>query len=107
MTQVWARSVAAGMDDAVFWGSTPAETAELATELRTRHEAEVRAANQRAGLVAAQIVNLAGKTSKKTVRAEDFFRDPGASKPAEDPGAKVTRKALLMWGEMTRGVTIQ
>lgn len=74
MPDAWARSVAAGIEDRVFWGSTPWEVNLLGVELMRVQGAHERAANRRAGLVAAQIVNMAGRQSRRTVDADHFFR---------------------------------
>jgi hypothetical protein len=104
--QAWAPALATGVDDSVFWGSTPAEVAELCTVLEERASsirlATQRAAYQRAGLIAATVANMAGKVSRRTMRATDFFVEPGAELDSPD----AVRNALIMWGEKTRGVRL-
>jgi hypothetical protein len=104
--QVWARALAAGVDDLVFWGSTPAEAAMLFTEVAERELAiwreTQRAANLRAGVIAATIVNMAGKVSKRTAKASEFFIDPRAERDSPE----ALRNALIMWGESTKGVRL-
>jgi hypothetical protein len=104
--QAWAPALAVGVEDLVFWGSTPAEVAELCTVLEERASsirlATQRAAYQRAGLIAATVANMAGKVSRRTMRATDFFVEPGAELDSPD----AVRNALIMWGEKTRGVRL-
>lgn len=73
---VWARAVAAGIPDELFWRSTPAEIAALFRAINERESALQRAANLRSGLVAAVLVNIHRKRGKPPVGPEDFFRDP-------------------------------
>lgn len=95
MDEICANAVAAGMEDAVFWGSTPAETKVRVRALAKRREAEERKANQRAGLIAAQIINMAGKVSRRRYSPDDFWKyDDDESDTPE-----ALRDALLAWAD--------
>lgn len=71
---MWARSVAAGVPDDLYWHLTPADTRVLIEELGERRKADQDAANLRAGVVAATIANIWRKKGSRAIRPQDFFR---------------------------------
>lgn len=107
MTQVWARALAAGVDDAVFWGSTPAEVRTLVgaevERFQDIEESRQRAANLRAGVIAAEVYNSTPGRRGRAKRATDYFEYPGEGRDS----ARNLRAALVVWGEGTRGVKVQ
>lgn len=70
--ELWARAIAAGIPDAVFWRLTPLE---LSHVFAVRRE-QARAATLRAALIAAQIINVNLRAGATPVRPEDFLREP-------------------------------
>lgn len=100
MTTFWAESLAAGVDDEVFWGSTLVEVCEARAAYEARREDAARRADMRAGVVAAQVVNMAGRRAKTAKKPKDFFRY------SDDPKNE-SRAALLKWAHETPGVTVQ
>lgn len=103
MTQVWARALAAGVGDEVFWGSTPVEVQTLVRAYQDAETQRQRAANDRAGVIAAEVHNSApfGKR-RRAKRPSDYFVYPGEG-PDSPPAL---RSALLLWAESTPGVRI-
>lgn len=75
MLEAWSKSVAAGMDDAVFWGCTPSEATLLLGDMAERDQAVARRADLRAGLIAATIVNTTPRKSRRVFQPTDFFPD--------------------------------
>jgi hypothetical protein len=90
----WARALASGIDDALFWGMSPMDTAVLMSELREREGQFQRAANLRAGLIAATIANTTPGVRKR-YRPSDFFPDEHDG-VVDDVDA--LRSALIDWG---------
>jgi hypothetical protein len=101
VAEAWAKALAAGVDDAVFWLSSPAETVLLMTELRDREGELQRAANERTALLAAELYNTAGKQFRGHTSAKDFFATP----PVADEQA--LRGALIAWASRNEGVRVQ
>ena len=70
----WARCVAAGVPDELYWQCTPPEIEALLTALADRDEQQERSAVLRAGLVASAVYNVHRKKGSKALRPEDFLR---------------------------------
>lgn len=94
MRQHWARALASGIDDALFWAMSPADTALLVAQLREREGQLQRAANLRAGLIAATIANTTPGVRKR-YKWTDFFPDDHDG-VVDDVDA--LRAALIDWG---------
>lgn len=75
---LWAKAVAAGIPDELFWRCDIEELVLLLRAIHERDAAIERAANMRAGLIAAVIVNTNPyrKRGAPTVKPADFFREP-------------------------------
>lgn len=94
MRQHWARALASGIDDALFWGMSPADTALLMSEMREREGQLQRAANLRAGVIAATIANTTPGVRKRYKPVDFFPEDRGGV--VDDVDA--LRAALIDWG---------
>lgn len=68
--------MALGIDDALFWRSTPAEIADVMERKAKREAAAERRAALRAGLIAAMIANVHRKKGTRPFRPTDFVRSP-------------------------------
>ncbi len=77
----WAEWTSFGFDDALFWRSTTDEVAAVLERVRERYQRF----DMLAGLVASQVVNMAGKTAKKSVTWKDFFSPRTAGGPRLTP----------------------
>lgn len=71
---MWARCVALGVEDALFWRSTPYETRLLLEAIGKRREEEAHQENLRFGLVAAAIYNNNPHRRGRALQAQDFVR---------------------------------
>lgn len=67
---LWSEWTFLGLDNDLFWDSTLEEVEAVFDRAR---EAD-RKADRRAGLIAAQVTNMAGKVSRRTAKPDDFFR---------------------------------
>lgn len=67
--RLWALSMVVGIPDGLFWTLTAREV----EAVLDRHTELERAANLRAGLVAATVVNVNLKKGAKLVQPRDFF----------------------------------
>lgn len=76
MLESWAGAIAAGVEDTLFWRSTPYETRALIDALIERELAVHDAENVRAGLITSAIYNVNRKKGTKTFKPKDFFREP-------------------------------
>lgn len=103
MEQAWAHSVAAGIDDRLFWALTPAETAQLNETIRDTERELQRGAFMRAGTVAAAIYNST-PGNKRRWTWKDFFEDESEQPPPDTPEG--LRAALLQWATTTSGVKV-
>lgn len=88
---MWARCVAEGVPDEVFWSSRLSEVRELVDAIREREDRLQENANLRAGLVAATMVNMWSKKGARTVQPQDFFRR------REPISAERFRENMLTW----------
>lgn len=106
MTQVWARALAAEVDDEVFWHSTLPEVRALMSAKHDMETQRQKMANTRAGVIAAEVHNSApfGKKTRRARKPSDYFAYPGEGS-IDTP--RNLRTALVMWGERTHGVTVQ
>jgi len=100
---MWARAVAAGIDDALFWELTPDETSLLLTEIAEREGRIRQLAVQLAGTIAATIVNTTPRRSRRAYSWRDFFVMADA---AENDTPEGLRSALLQWAASTKGVRV-
>lgn len=76
MLESWAGAIAAGVEDTLFWRSTPYETRALIDALIEREQATHNAENIRAGLITSAIYNVNRKKGAKAFKPKDFFREP-------------------------------
>jgi hypothetical protein len=67
-------AVTAGIPDDVYWELTFEELGEVFKKVMARRRAEARAADLRAGLIAATIVNMFSKKGTRTFHPQDFVR---------------------------------
>jgi hypothetical protein len=86
----------------VFWRSTPAEVGALLEAIAERDAARERAANLRAGLVAAAVYNVHRRKGAQPIRPEDFLREePKVLTPEEMEqmmdGWMLTHNARQKW----------
>lgn len=73
---MWARAVAAGVSDGLFWSSTPVELEELLYQIGEREKRLQIAATERAGLVASMIYNVNRKRGRRALKPGDFVKRP-------------------------------
>lgn len=78
--ELWAKAIAAGVPDELFWRCTIEDLGLLLRAIHEREAAIQHAANMRAGLVASVLVNIHRKRGAPTVKPQDFFRDPKAER---------------------------
>jgi len=64
--------MAAGIPNALYWTLTPAEVVAVVREVALRE----RAANLRAGLIAATLMNIHRKKGSRLIQPGDFLRRP-------------------------------
>lgn len=96
MTEAWARCVANGVADEVFWASTPLEVRVLVREVTETIKRRERAASLRAGLIAASIYNTTPqKDGGKVWHPEDFVYTP----PRELTGPEMLEE-LRAWARV-------
>lgn len=92
MRQFWARAVAAGVPEDLFWAATPGEVLEVLSAIRRRNEDQERLERERAGLIAAIMVNAWGREKgDRPVRPLDFWRDPDADRLSPDEALQFMR----------------
>jgi hypothetical protein len=96
--QVWAESVAAGIDDALFWELTATETRTLLEALMRRDGERERSALLRAGLVAAAVYNVNRKKGARPLQPKDFVREPVRHLTPEQMD-----RALQAWASRVNG----
>lgn len=94
MVELWARSLAHGVDDSVFWASTPSEVRVLLDAYATVEQRRQRADYQRAGLIAAAVYNVHRKKGTPKLNPMDFW-DFGGRAKNDTPDA--LRGAMLAW----------
>lgn len=90
----WAEWSSFGLDDALFWRSTTEEVSAVLERARGRFERF----DMLAGLIAAQIVNFAGKSSKRSnLTWQDFFsrRPSGAPRLTPEQQARFESRPLM------------
>lgn len=72
------------MPEDLYWRSTPRELCALLEQMTKRAKAESRAANLRAGLIAAQIINVNLARGAAPVRPDHWIpKEPALVSPAE------------------------
>lgn len=74
--QAWAGAVAAGVDDDLFWDTTPTETALVLREIEKREMEREKSAILRAGLITAATYNVHRKKGARALQPKDFIREP-------------------------------
>lgn len=75
MLESWAGAIAAGVEDTLFWRSTPCEVRALIDALIDREQAVNNADNIRAGLITSAVYNVHRKKGAKSLKPKDFFRE--------------------------------
>lgn len=97
---MWARSVAAGVSDDLFWRSTPVELEELLYQIGEREKRLQIAATERAGLIASMVYNVNRRKGRRALKPSDFVkREPRRLTPEEwerelDGWMRATNKGL-------------
>lgn len=88
------------MPDELFWRSTPKEVTALVEEILELRRTDERAANRRAGLVAASLYNVRRTDeSDPHVHPGDFFRDPRDSGEPKRMTAEEAVQHFTAWAE--------
>lgn len=90
----WAEWASFGIDEGLFWRSTIEEAEAVLEAARSRFNRF----DMLAGLIAAQIANFAGKTSRRSnLTWRDFFRSspPGPPRLSDDQQQKFEARPLM------------
>ena len=100
-TEAWARAVAAGIPDDLYWRLTPPEARALLEALGEVEARRERASALRAGLVAAAIYNAQrAKRSDKVWQPKDFVQEAGEEKSdVQILSPKAMAARLRAWAE--------
>jgi hypothetical protein len=89
---VWARIVAAGIPDELYWRSTPVEVRALLEAIAEQEAARQKSDTFRAGIVASAVYNVNLKKGAKQIKPTDFLPKEAKAVPVEE-----AEKVMLAW----------